>query len=90
MFGYTIALTTDAEKFYEVCDHIETNLGLIGIKKEALLEDVDGTLIQGYDFLNQKIKVLNDYEVDAVYVDSEVDLSTILKNYIIYTSEKEV
>ena len=53
MFGYTIALTTDVEKFYKVCDHIEKNLGLIGIKKQASLEDVDGTLIQVYDLLRR-------------------------------------
>ena len=49
------------------------------IKKEKNLEDVDGTLIRIYITPSGKIKVYNDYEVDAVYVDSDVKLDHIIK-----------
>ena len=45
------------------------------LKKEKLLIDVDGSLIQVYYTDSKKIKVLNDYEVDAVYIESEKELS---------------
>ena len=46
-------------------------------KNEKLLEDVDGTQIQIYNTPDGKIKVFNDYEVGAVYVDSEIELKEI-------------
>lgn len=47
---------------------------LFPLRKERLLEDVDETQIQIYHGSSGEIKVVNDYEVDAVYVDSEVSL----------------
>ena len=47
-------------------------------KKEKLLEDVDGTAIQFYHFDSKTIKVCNDFEIDAVYVDSEIELGCVL------------
>lgn len=41
--------------------------------------DVDGSTIQKYTSPNGNIKVSNDYEVDAVYIDSEVNLDDIIK-----------
>ena len=49
-----------------------------GIVKEKLLEDVDGTAIQFYHFDSKTIKVCNDFEIDAVYVDSEIELGCVL------------
>lgn len=41
--------------------------------------DVDGTIIQKYTSPNGNIMVSNDYEIDAVYIDSEVNLDDIIK-----------
>lgn len=76
MFTYNISKNADNAEFNRVCSLIESNTK--DAKKEDLLTDVDGTQIQIYDTKDGKIKVFNDYEVGAVYVDSEADLSAIL------------
>jgi hypothetical protein len=76
MFSYNIAKNADKSVFDNTCVLIEGHLE--NIKKGRLLQDVDGTTIQIYESPNGKIKVYNDYEVDAVYVDSEIDLKEIL------------
>ena len=43
-----------------------------------MLVDVDGSQIQVYKTPSGEIVVFNDYEVDAVYVDSDVNLDKIL------------
>ena len=76
MFSYNISKTADAEAFRKVCANIESKVR--NAKKEELLIDVDGTLIQIYNIDIGRIKVVNDYEIDAVYVDSVICLSDVL------------
>ena len=76
MFSYTVAKNADKAVFLSTCSLIQ--MFLKKYKKEKLLQDVDGTTIQIYRTKNGKVKVVNDYEVDAVYVDSEIDLKSIL------------
>lgn len=76
MLSYNIAKTANPKSFEKACVAIETNLK--DIKKEKLLVDVDGTQIQIYNAPEGKIKVYNDYEVDAVYADSDIDLGNII------------
>lgn len=76
MFSYNISKNADQKAFINTCALIESNIK--DIKKEKLLEDVDGTQIQIYNTPEGKIKVFNDYEVGAVYVDSEKDLNKIM------------
>lgn len=76
MFSYNIAKNADKKAFANTCALIESKIK--GIKREPPLEDVDGTQIQIYNAPDGKIKVVNDYEVDAVYVDSDVNLETII------------
>ena len=66
----------DKKAFDNICALIEAKHK--DIQKEPLLVDVDNTQIQIYNAPGGKIKVYNDYEVDAVYVDSDVDLKNIL------------
>lgn len=75
MFTYNIAKKADQNAFFNACTLIEANVK--GFTKETLLEDVDGTQIQIFRTDEGKIKVVNDYEVDAVYIDSEKDLKEI-------------
>lgn len=75
MYTYNISKKADQIAFKHACNLIENQIEKL--KKEKLLTDVDGTEIQIYSAPDGKIKVFNDYEVDAVYVDSEVDLSSI-------------
>lgn len=76
MFSYNIAKEANNKAFIKACAAIESKVK--GIEKEDLLIDVDGTVIQIYNTPDGRIKVLNDYEVDAVYADSDVDLSEVL------------
>lgn len=75
MCEYNVSTKADNEKFKLICRRIE-NLVDNAIP-EPLLEDVDGTQIQIYKIGSGKIKVYNDYEVDAVYIDSDAQLDFI-------------
>ena len=75
MFSYNIAIVADNAAFKRACAQIEAKMS--SLKKADLLIDVDGSLIQVYYTKGGEIVVQNDYLVDAVYVDSEVDLTHI-------------
>jgi hypothetical protein len=75
MFSYNISKNADKKAFVNTCALIESKVK--DFTKEKLLEDVDGTQIQIYNTPDGKIKVFNDYEVGAVYVDSEINLKEI-------------
>lgn len=77
MFTYNISKVADKKAFSDTCAAIESKIPQI--LKEDFLEDVDDTTIQIYSANGKKIKVFNDYEVDAVYIDSEIDLSEVFK-----------
>lgn len=74
MFDYNICKEVDQKAFIAACKKIENNLTA---KKEPILKDVDGSEIQVYYKDDKKIKVLNDYEVDAVYIESEINLDKL-------------
>ena len=78
MYSYNIAKKANKEIFDNTRSLIESNIS--GIDKERLIEDVDGTQIQIYNVNGKKIKVFNDYEVDAVYIDSELEIENIIKD----------
>jgi ribosomal protein S27AE len=58
-----------------VCRLIENKV--YGILNQQILEDVDGSIIRIYDTEEGKIKVYNDHYIDAVYIDSDVELNFI-------------
>lgn len=74
MFSYNISTSADNTFFLNACKKIEKQIK--NIKKEQDIIDVDGSIIRKYVTFDMKtIKVFNDYDVDAVYVDSEVELA---------------
>lgn len=73
MFDYTICNCADRALFEKQCRAIERNI--ISLQKDNLLEDVDGTLVQKYQHQKGSIMVKNDQQVDALYVQSDFDLS---------------
>ena len=77
MYKYTVYKEADNEKFKEACKKIVNGLDNLTVNQPII--DVDGSIIQKYTSPNGNIKVFNDYEVDAVYIDSEVDLDDIIK-----------
>jgi hypothetical protein len=80
MYKYTVYKEADNEKFKETCKKIVN--GVNNLTANEPIIDVDGSTIQKYDSPNGNIKVCNDYEIDAVYIDSEVNLDDVLKNII--------
>lgn len=75
MFKYNIHKEADNSKFEEACKKIENSIKDLNVEKPLI--DVDGSVIQIYSSGNDKIKVYNDYEVDAVYIDSEVNIDEL-------------
>ncbi|MDD3401406.1 MAG: hypothetical protein PHT58_07255 [Eubacteriales bacterium] len=75
VYDITYAKKASGSKFLELCARIENGLENIVICSK--LVDVDGSEFQMYTFNGKNIKVSNDYEVDAVYLESEIDLSAL-------------
>lgn len=75
MFDYNILKENSTEKFKEACDRIESQFP--NADKRNLLVDVDGTTIQTYTYNGKKINVFDDYDVGAVFVVSEIDLTEL-------------
>ncbi|MBR2041524.1 MAG: hypothetical protein IJ945_04050 [Oscillospiraceae bacterium] len=76
-YSYNINPEANEKSFVDSCILIEKNLQ--GAKKENLIVDIDGSLIQKYHIEGKEIVVYDDYYVDAVYVDSNINLDDIFK-----------
>ena len=76
MITYTLWNQPDNDLFLKTCSLIENHVA--EITKEKLLIDVDGSCFQTYRIPQGMIKVSNDFEVYALYVDSDIDLTNIL------------
>lgn len=81
LYSYTTSLTASNAEFKKTCTAIEN--GVNGIQKGKLLVDVDGSMVQAYSVGGKTIEVFDDYNIDAVYVDSEVDLSGIIESKVL-------
>lgn len=75
MFSYNVFKEASNAEFDNVCKKIENTLNF---RKKPLIIDVDGSIVQIYTDGNKEVKVYNDYEVDAVYINSDIDLSKVL------------
>ena len=71
-FEYTICDQPDEELFQKQCAAFEKKFP--DIRKENVLEDVDGSLYQTYHHTDGDFIVSNDYNVGCLYVESDFDL----------------
>lgn len=78
MIEYAICNQADQEIFHQQCLALEKNIP--GIRKEELLEDVDGSLIQSYLLGQSRIVVYNSYYTNEVYIKSDIDLRQFFNN----------
>ncbi len=69
---YSVCTVADEDIFRKMCEKIEQTIP--GLNKESLLEDVDGSMFQRYTSDDQVLTVKNSYEVDAVYIETDIDL----------------
>ena len=77
-YQYSVWPDNSVEQFKKACTQIEKTIPIIS--KRKLVIDVDGSMIQQYTGLNNKeIVVFDDYEIGAVYVDSDIDLSYLFR-----------
>ena len=75
MYSYTISNEPDNAMFLKICSLIENHVS--EITKEKILIDVEGSCFQRYQTPQGIIMVSNDFEVYALYVDSDIDLTNI-------------
>lgn len=73
MFDFTVNKNNSPQDFKYACLRIERFFP--DLIKKQLLVDVDGSTIQTYLKDGKDIDVFDDYDVGAVYVKSEVDIS---------------
>jgi hypothetical protein len=79
-YDYPIHPDNSPDIFRSTCVLIDNNIKYT--KKEELLVDVDGSTYQEYYVDKNKIVVFDDYDVGAVYVESDIDLSHLFsQNY---------
>lgn len=77
MYHYSICNVADEVIFQKQCRALETHLP--HLVKGELLEDVDGSMTQQYFISGKIITVHNSKYIDAVYIDSEVELKPYFK-----------
>ena len=77
MFSYNICNIFNEEIFFKQCTALEKNIK--GLKKGKLHIDVDDSKIQVYYYGDKEIRVLNDYYVNALYIESEIELEQFFK-----------
>lgn len=73
MYEYNICNKADEEIFIKQCMEIEKNIP--EIKKLEILTDVDESKIQKYLLNGKEVKVYNSYYIDAIYIESEIELT---------------
>lgn len=78
MYHYSICTIADEVIFQKQCRALETHLP--HLVKDELLEDVDGSLTQRYWLDRKTITVHNSNYIDAIYVDSEVELESYFRD----------
>ncbi len=74
MFSYNVYKEANNAELEKACNLIEKHFS---VEKQSPIIDVDGSKIQEYISRDGVIKVFNDYEVDAVYIDSDLKLNNI-------------
>ena len=76
-FEYNVFYDNSPKEFKAACLEIEEKHP--EAEKQKLLVDVDGSTIQIYRISGKEILVFDDYEVGAVYVDSDYNLDDIFE-----------
>lgn len=75
MFDYTISPSADNNEFIKACRAVEAFLNLSAHTPNVV--DVDGSAFTEYVASEKQVRVDIDFDVDAVYVTANVDLSSI-------------
>lgn len=76
-YDVNIFHNNSAEKFKAACAIIEDKFP--DFEKERLLIDVDGSTIQAYKKGNDEIVIYDDYDIGAVFAESDVDINGLFE-----------
>ena len=74
-YVYNVLNKNSAAAFVEACEKIENYSP--AMTKEDLIVDVDGTTIQSYRLNGKEVVFFDDYDIGAVFIESDVKLSDI-------------
>ncbi len=77
VFEYNICNQADKSIFEKQCAALERHIP--DLNKEKRLIDVDGSQTQLYSLDGKRISVHNSNYIDAVYVESEIELESYFK-----------
>lgn len=80
VIDYNIFPQNSNDVFNDVCKLLSQKL--TGFKKQEMLVDVDGSMVQTFKKGNAEVDVYDDYAIGAIYVKSNINLSSYLKPYI--------
>lgn len=75
MFDFTVYKDNSLTEFEKACATFEKEYPQA--KKNDVLIDVDGTVIQSYETDGGETTFYDDYEIGAVYLKSDLDLSRV-------------
>lgn len=78
-YSYSLCPEISNEVFIAVCQKIEQRWP--ELRKERLLIDVDGTMLQIYYQGQKEAVVYNDVEVGAVYIESDIDMDNLFGDF---------
>ena len=76
-YDYTVCPDNSPKVFKAACELIHKTYP--NIHKDELLVDVDGSTIQCFEDGTDRIIVYDDYDVGAVYVKSDINLSHLFE-----------
>lgn len=74
-FDYTICQDNNPEEFVRICKLINTTYP--EFKMNDLLVDADGSTIQIFENASSEVIIYDDYEIGAVFIKSDIDLSKL-------------
>ena len=71
-YHYTISKENSFKKFKETCAVLDVECALY--EKKPLVVDVDGSTVQLYKRGTSRVVVIDDYDIGAVVVNSDIEL----------------
>lgn len=73
-FDYTISKSYDIQKYQKAKEIIKNKFPLFSMQNE-IVDSLDGDMVQIFENGEDKIRLVNDYFVGAVYVESTVEIN---------------
>jgi len=77
-YEYMICTVVDEDIYYKQCAALEKHIP--ELQKLDELHDVDNSRLQEYLYYDKTIRVLNDYQLNAVHIESAIPLEPFFEN----------